>query len=174
MQADNDVFDAIIATPVGPVGVRLRGATVVEVGFPAGPAGRKAPKHPAAAEAAEQLGRYFSDPGYGFDLPMELKGTAFQQRVCPALREIPPGEVRTYGELAARLGTSPRAVGGACRANPCPILVPCHRVVAATSNGGYSGARSGRWTSIKEGLLEHEGVVWPRGAGFRPPPVPMP
>ena len=91
-------------------------------------------------------------------LPLEIRGTAFQERVWRALREIPPGETRSYGELARRIGrpTSARAVGAACGANPIAVVIPCHRVV------GASGALTGyRWgVARKEALLRRE-----RGAG---------
>lgn len=107
---------------------------------------------------AEQLGAYFADGTRGFDLPLRLKGTPFQRRVWKALRAIPPGHTVTYGQLARALGTSARAVGGACRANPCPIVVPCHRVVGAQGLGGFAGDTSGRKLAIKRWLLRHEGA----------------
>ena len=69
---------------------------------------------------------------------------------------IPAGSTRTYGELAKQLGTSARAIGGACRANPVLLLIPCHRVVAAHDKGGFAGHRSGRWVDIKRRLLQLE------------------
>ena len=66
---------------------------------------------------------------------------------------------RTYRDLAEQLGSVPRAVGQACRANPCPIVVPCHRVVAVKGLGGFAGDRAGRKLAIKRWLLRHEGVV---------------
>jgi methylated-DNA-[protein]-cysteine S-methyltransferase len=72
---------------------------------------------------------------------------------------IPPGEVRTYGALARKLRSSARAVGNACRANPVPMVVPCHRVVGATGLGGYMGAFTGDPLAIKEWLLRHEGAL---------------
>jgi len=107
---------------------------------------------------ADQLDAYFLDGSYRFDLPIELQGTLFQRRVWQALRGIEPGQIRTYGELARELGTSPRALGGACRANPCPIVIPCHRVLAADGLGGFAGDTSGRKLAVKRWLLEHEGV----------------
>jgi methylated-DNA-[protein]-cysteine S-methyltransferase len=90
-----------------------------------------------------------------------VAGTPFQRRVWEAMRAIPPGRTRTYGDLAAELGTSPRAIGGACRANPCPIVVPCHRVVGATGLGGFAGDTSGHKVEVKRWLLRHEGVAVP-------------
>jgi methylated-DNA-[protein]-cysteine S-methyltransferase len=89
-------------------------------------------------------------------------GTVFQQRVWRALCEIPMGETRTYGELAKALGSAPRAVGQACRRNPTPILVPCHRVISVSGLGGYDGVGEGAEDDIKlqhkRWLLRHEGV----------------
>ncbi len=100
---------------------------------------------------------YFVKPRL-LPLPLELHGTDFQLRVWQALRTIPPGEVATYGELAARLHTSPRAVGNACRWNPCPLVVPCHRVVRRDGIGGYAGHSDGETLDIKRWLLRHENV----------------
>jgi methylated-DNA-[protein]-cysteine S-methyltransferase len=155
-------FDAVAETPLGPVGIRLEGGSVAEVSFISTDVRVLSPSVVEAEAAARQIEAYMYDPAFPFTLPLALAGTPFQRRVWQALRKIPVGRVRTYGELAAELSTSPRAVGGACRANPCPILVPCHRVVAAHGKGGFAGATSGRWMAIKERLLRHEGVVWPR------------
>jgi methylated-DNA-[protein]-cysteine S-methyltransferase len=111
------------------------------------------------APVAAELQAYFADGACRVDLPVILRGTPFQKRVWGELRRIPPGETVTYGELARRLGTSPRAVGGACRANPCPIVVPCHRVVGATGLGGFAGDTSGRRLDVKRWLLRHEGAA---------------
>ncbi|HQT67975.1 MAG: cysteine methyltransferase [Rhodospirillales bacterium 20-60-12] len=74
------------------------------------------------------------------DLPLNPDGTAYRLRIWGALRAIPPGQTRTYAQIADLAGGSPRSVGGANAANPIPILIPCHRVVAADGLGGYSGA----------------------------------
>jgi methylated-DNA-[protein]-cysteine S-methyltransferase len=88
--------------------------------------------------------------------PLAPEGTPFQRRVWKELQRIPPGARLTYGELAERLKTAPRTVGGACRANPIPLLIPCHRVVAANGDGGFAGHTRGHWLEIKRWLLEHE------------------
>jgi len=111
---------------------------------------------PLAREVAHQLKAYFRNPAYRFELPMAVRGTPFQRRVWSALKAIPAGERRTYGALARKLGSSPRAVGGACRTNPIPIIIPCHRVVSATGPGGYAGHTGGRNLEIKQWLLSHE------------------
>ncbi len=106
-----------------------------------------------------QLDCYFSNSHHRFEIPLELKGTAFQIRVWNALRLIPAGETVTYGELADRLGSSARAVGNACRTNPLPVVVPCHRVVAKSGLGGFMGQRQGNELSIKRCLLQHERAI---------------
>jgi methylated-DNA-[protein]-cysteine S-methyltransferase len=108
---------------------------------------------------AEALARYFAgDPTALQGLPVAPAGTAFQQRVWGRLLHIPAGTTVSYGDLARELGTAARAVGGACRANPVPLVVPCHRVVAAHGLGGYSGERAGDWLEKKRWLLAHEAI----------------
>lgn len=112
---------------------------------------------PAARAVVDQLDHYFSDPSFRFSLSLDLRGTAFQQRVWRALADLQPGSVVSYGALAARLATAARPLGGACRANPVPIVIPCHRVISAAGPGGYMG-HSRRHLSTKLWLLRHEGV----------------
>ncbi|MEC5386180.1 methylated-DNA--[protein]-cysteine S-methyltransferase [Uliginosibacterium sp. H3] len=94
-----------------------------------------------------------------FDFPNMNRGTPFQRRVWKAIAEIPAGEIRTYGELSASVGGTARAVGQACGANPFPVVVPCHRVVAKTGIGGFANARDGWLLDTKRWLLKHEGVL---------------
>ena len=110
---------------------------------------------PLAAAAAD-LNRYFSGEQGHLSHPLDLQGSPFQMEVWSALREIPPGSVATYGEIAVRIGRpgGARAVGQSCGRNPVVLFVPCHRVVAA--NGGLGGFGSG--VSVKKALLDHEGV----------------
>ncbi len=90
--------------------------------------------------AREQLQDYFDGLRTSFDLPLAPHGTAFQRRVWHALCAIPPGETRSYIDVARVLASGPRAVGQANGRNPIPIIIPCHRVVAADGSiGGYSG-----------------------------------
>ena len=107
------------------------------------------------AQSQAWLAAYFAAGCLGVMPEMKPKGTAFQQRVWSELAHVPWGECITYAELAKRLDSAPRAVGGALRANPIPILIPCHRVVAATGLGGYAGA-SELGQARKKWLLEHE------------------
>jgi methylated-DNA-[protein]-cysteine S-methyltransferase len=94
---------------------------------------------PLLAEARGQLQAYFDGARTRFSLPLAPAGTSFQKKVWQALCEIPPGTTRTYADIARVAGGSPRAVGGANGRNPIPIIIPCHRVVATTGIGGYSG-----------------------------------
>lgn len=100
---------------------------------------------------------FVEQPAIGLDLPLDIQGTAFQQRVWQALRDIPAGEVATYAEVAEYIGDpkAVRAVAGACAANKIAIAIPCHRVVR--TDGGLSGYRWG--VDRKRAVLLSEGVV---------------
>ena len=102
------------------------------------------------------LDAYFESRPLHTTIPVILDVTSFQNRVLDALLRIPFGQVRTYGELAADLDTSSRAIGQACRTNPVSIIIPCHRVVAANNIGGFMGKQ--QKTDIKRWLLQHEGI----------------
>lgn len=120
---------------------------------------RSVQARPATAltqEAARQLAAYFEGELTGFTLPLAPRGSEFQQAFYRALRAIPYGETRTYGDLAAQLGVSAQAIGQACGANPIPILIPCHRVLAASGLGGFSGAGG---VDTKVALLRLEGAA---------------
>ncbi|VFM96514.1 MAG: O-6-methylguanine DNA methyltransferase [Candidatus Kentron sp. G] len=114
-----------------------------------------------------QLTHYFREPRWCFELPLAPRGTPFQQRVWQALRSIPSGKIISYGMLAAQLGTGARAVGNACRENPIPIIIPCHRVVGVRDCGGFMGARSGKPLAIKQWLLRHESGQEPTPSNFQ-------
>ena len=108
--------------------------------------------------AVSQLGEYFAGARRDFDLPVSMAGTDFQRSVWRELAEIPYGEVVSYGEIGLATGrpTAGRAVGGAVGANPVPIIVPCHRVLA--SNGRITGYSGGNGIPTKAWLLDHEGI----------------
>jgi methylated-DNA-[protein]-cysteine S-methyltransferase len=127
--------------------------------FVAAPPPLSSSVEPAAAQAIVLLQDYFGDAATAIPLLQPPRGTPFQRRVWHLLQQIPVGEARRYGEIASVLGSSARAVAGACRANPLPILIPCHRVVAATGLGGYMGEIDGGALEIKRWLLHHEGYV---------------
>ena len=149
-------YDAVIAAPFGRVGFMLDGDALVDINFLDKGTPLSPPRTTQARKVSRKLRSYFNNPNISFRLPLKLSGTAFQQRVWRALRRIPAGRTLSYGKLARRLDTSARAVGNACRANPVPIVVPCHRVVAESGIGGFMGKRSGSPLSLKYWLLEHE------------------
>jgi methylated-DNA-[protein]-cysteine S-methyltransferase len=143
-----------VTSPIGDLVVRATESDIVAIDWKAAPLGNKPRETPLLARARTALTDYFAGRLTAFDLPCAPAGTAFQRRVWAELCRIPYGETVTYGELARRVGSSARAVGNACGANPLPIVVPCHRVLAANGAlGGYSGLGG---TMTKTWLLEHE------------------
>ena len=110
-----------------------------------------------AERAATQLERYRENPDTTFDLPLLVEGTPLQRGVWEAMCAIPRGRTRTYGDLARELGADARAIGQACGDNRLPIVIPCHRVVAADGIGGFAHTRpSGYLMEAKRWLLLHE------------------
>jgi len=144
-----------IATPIGPVTIETDGEALTLLEFGAiGEAPKSAPKGGVAAEATRQLDAYFSGMLKQFDLPLRAEGTPFRQRVWEALRAVPYGQTRSYGDIAREVDSAARAVGGACSANPIAIIVPCHRITGA--NGWIGGFSGGEGCATKQLLLEHE------------------
>lgn len=157
MQSHPCHFDAILNAPFGALGVavqheRLCGLTFLPAGTP-----RMHPGTPFLRRVEEELEAYYTDPAHVFGLPLAPTGTPFRQRVWAALTAIPPGGVITYGELARRVDSAPRAVGQAVGDNPIPIIIPCHRIVSADGRlGGFNHSRTGFSLDIKRWLLTHE------------------
>jgi methylated-DNA-[protein]-cysteine S-methyltransferase len=149
-------YQARLATPFAILGIVTRQNSVSEIAFLPQETPALEPQTPLAAEACAQLRAYFAAPQARFDLPLLPRGTPFQLKVWQALLEIPLGHTLTYGSLAEQLKTSPRAVGRACGANPIPVIIPCHRVVAAQNLGGFMHHSAGGPLVIKRWLLEHE------------------
>lgn len=150
-------YSFTVATPFTNLGVRTEDDKVVAIAS-VGKQCNIEPKSRFDKQVARQLGQYCKHNTSTLDFPIELEGTPFQRKVWRALQKIPAGKVLTYGSLAAKLKTSARAVGNACRRNPALLVVPCHRVVAANGIGGFSGKKVGKWPRIKQKLLAHEGV----------------
>jgi methylated-DNA-[protein]-cysteine S-methyltransferase len=124
------------------IGLGERGVSRLTIGEPLeAPEWIRDDAHPLVADAIRQVREYFEGKRSVFELPLELEGTRFQMRAWKALLDIPYGHTRTYGEQARALGSpgAARAVGGANHTNPVAIIVPCHRVVAASGLGGYGG-----------------------------------
>jgi methylated-DNA-[protein]-cysteine S-methyltransferase len=119
-----------------------------------------APRNLLAKEVQRQCLAYFNDPHFEFDIPLKPIGTAHQEKVWRNAQQIPLGQTATYGEIANKMKSGPRAVGNACGANPFPLITPCHRVVSAQGLGGYMKEDSpGFYRAIKIWLLRHEGVL---------------
>ena len=142
-----------VPSPVGTLTLTEDDGAIVSIAW-----GREAGHNgnPLLAEAARQLEAYFAGDLTNFDLPLRPAGSAFEQRVWAAMRQIPYGKTQCYGALAASIGSAARAVGGACGRNPIPIVIPCHRVLAKAGLGGYSG-RGGLAT--KQTLLSLEAAL---------------
>jgi methylated-DNA-[protein]-cysteine S-methyltransferase len=157
------MIHSTIPSPVGPLLLAADDAGLRVIEFPS-PRHRvqreddwQEGDHPVLREARSQLDAYFAGTLHGFDLPLAPRGTAFQQQVWMALREIPYGKAISYAELALRIGkpAAMRAVGSANGRNPLPIVVPCHRVIGA--DGSLTGFGGGLPT--KQFLLQLEGAL---------------
>jgi len=154
------MYDVIVEFPRMKVGVRARDGRVTDICYLPLSAPLLAPRTSLGERAAKQLEGYRANPDAPFDLPLLIEGTPFQRRLWSALCEIPRGKTVTYGELARRLGAPGlemrRAVGQACGDNRLPIVIPCHRVVAANGLGGFAHATGGYLLEAKRWLLAHE------------------
>jgi methylated-DNA-[protein]-cysteine S-methyltransferase len=155
------VYDVTVDFPKMKVAVATRDGLVVGIRYLPLSAASLAPLNALAEEAARQLERYREDPDAVFDLPLVVEGTDLQKRVWQAMCAIPRGKTRTYGELARELGSPDdwelnRGVGQACGDNKLPIVIPCHRVVAATGIGGFGHSTDGFLIEAKRWLLAHE------------------
>ena len=150
------MYHAIVTFPQMKVALRTREERVAEICYLPPSVATRAPANRLAERAARQLEAYRANPDTVFDLPLLIEGTEFQRRLWQALCEIPRGKTLTYGELAKRLGAEPRAIGQACGDNRLPIVIPCHRVVAANGIGGFAHATSGYLLEAKRWLLAHE------------------
>jgi methylated-DNA-[protein]-cysteine S-methyltransferase len=157
-------FAAILPAPFGALGVRIEDAALTALEFLPPGARSVVSADPLVASLvarlAAELNAYYADPGHVFQLASIPRGSPFRQRVWRALREIPAGTTQTYGDIARQLGSAPRAVGQAVGDNPLPILIPCHRVIAADGSlGGFMHSRTGYSQDIKRWLLRHEHVI---------------
>ena len=154
------MFDVIVEFPKMKVGVATREDRVVEIRYLPLSFSNISARNSLAERAARQLERYRDDPDTRFDLPLAIEGTPLQRKVWDAMCAIPRGETRTYGAIAQQLGETDykmlRAVGQACGDNRLPIVIPCHRVVAADGIGGFAHATGGYLLEAKRWLLMHE------------------
>ena len=157
-------FDALYRAPFAVLGIRTNGESVTGLEYLPGDVVPSEPKNGLAREVIRQIQCYLADPCFHFDLPMQVDGSEFRKRVWNEMRTIPAGQTLTYGDVAKRLDSAARAVGGACGDNKIPLIIPCHRVVARNGIGGFMHTTGDRETGIKQWLLRHEkGVVQPYG-----------
>ncbi len=112
--------------------------------------------NPMTSSFQQQLDEYWLNPDKPLPIKLLQQGTPFRNRVWAELCRIPFGETITYSALAKNIGSAARAVGNACRDNPFPLLIPCHRVVSVSGMGGYNGHTDGDFMTIKRKLLEFE------------------
>lgn len=147
---------ATLATPIGPIAVSAMDGRLVSLRFAAEriAADPLGPDSALLREALAQLSHWFSGRSTRFDLPLEPPRTPRGMALRAAIAAIPYGETASYSEVAGKAGSGPRAIGQACRRNPLPIIIPCHRVIGAGQTiGHYSG---GNGVDTKRWLLAHE------------------
>lgn len=165
----SDTWAAVIAFPAMHVGIRVSGEALIAITYLPRSTPLRAPQDALSERAVRQIERYRGDPDAPFDLPLAHTGSALQRAVWAQISSIPRGRTRTYGELSAAIGVetggNPRVVGQACGDNPFPIVVPCHRVVAANGLGGFSHQTSGFLIEAKTWLLRHECLPLEQEAG---------
>ena len=155
-------FQACVRAGFATLGICTTSTHLVGIRFLSPEVPALAPRRDSIAHlACVQIQAYLENPRFVFDLPLRFGGTHHRLAVWEAMQRIESGKTRTYGEIAREIGSSARAVGGACGANPIPVVIPCHRVVAAGGDlGGFMGERcEGFERGIKRWLLEHEGAL---------------
>jgi methylated-DNA-[protein]-cysteine S-methyltransferase len=149
-------FQAIVAAPGFCLGVRCDETEILGLRF-LSPRAEQTPANMLAAEAVRQLRAYLADADFALSLPLRPAGTRFQRRVWDEIARIPNRRTKSYGDLAKAIRSAPRAVGQACGANPYPVVVPCHRVIAADGGlGGFARQGGDFFLDIKRWLLAHE------------------
>jgi methylated-DNA-[protein]-cysteine S-methyltransferase len=152
-----------IDSPLGRIALQSEGSAVTRLEIEANGtlSTDGLPESPSAVltRAASQLAEYFAGRRREFTVPVSVAGTPFQEAIWKQLTDIPFGAVRGYGELGRATGrpTAGRAVGGAVGANPVPLLIPCHRVLA--SDARITGYSAGNGIPTKIWLLDHEGIL---------------
>lgn len=151
-------FSAVMPAPFGPIGIATRSEYIHEIVFLPASHPLQAAGNVLAEKAVAQIDLYLKDPEAQFNLPLSARGTPYRHRVWAAISAIPRGQTRTYGALAHDMHSIARAVGQACGDNPFPLIIPCHRVVAAGGIGGFAHDRDGFRIETKCWLLAHEGA----------------
>jgi methylated-DNA-[protein]-cysteine S-methyltransferase len=150
-------YQAKLATPFAVLGIRTNGDWLTGIEYLPLDTPPLVFQNELAKEVCKQLQAYLVNPGFVFDLSLHISGTNHQRRVWQAIKTIPSGSTSSYGDIAAKLYSAPRAVGQACGANRLPIVIPCHRVIASNGEiGGFMNVSNGFPLDIKRWLLHHE------------------
>lgn len=145
--------------PFGGVGLRISGGMLSELVYLPASVRPTSARPGLAQDAALQVSSYLKDASFQFDLPLLDRGTPFQKKVWNVIAAIPCGGSLSYGDVARRIRSAPRAVGQACGANWFPLVIPCHRVLAAQGLGGFAHSGDDFHLDVKRWLLAHEGVA---------------
>lgn len=145
----------VIETPIGRLAISTVGDELVKIELDCQKP-LKSANSLFAKDIQRQINRYFNDASFKFEIKLNSEGTEYQKRVWQALQEIPLRQTMTYGQLASKIESGARAIGNACRNNPIPLIVPCHRIVSASGLGGFAGKLDGKLIDIKRYLLLHE------------------
>ena len=153
------MYDVTVDFPKFKVGVAVRDGVVAQLKYLPLSAPSISPGSELAKRAERQLESYKRDPNSAFDLPVVIEGSDLQKAVWNAMCAIPRGKTRTYGDLARELGADPRDIGQCCGDNRLPLVIPCHRIVAADGIGGFAHATSGYLLEAKRWLLMHEAAA---------------
>lgn len=157
-----DDYSARIKAPFATLGIVADDKVLLAIHFLPVNVSAKSPNTNTIAHLATvELMQYLDNPMHQFRLPIKMHGSKHQIDVWQAMQKIAPGKTLTYGDVAEKIASSPRAVGTACGRNPVPIVVPCHRIVAANGLGGFMGGKQGDPLAIKRWLLTHEGALAP-------------
>jgi len=149
-------YDAVINSPISGIGIRVRNQSITAIDLLHKEVALECFHSEYAELVAQEIQQYFLNPKHVFAGEVCPSGTEYQQSVWRLLQKIPSGKKLTYGQLADQLASGPRAIGNACRNNPIPIIIPCHRVVAKNGLGGFAGKTTGFTVDVKRWLLAHE------------------
>ena len=153
------MYDVTVEFPKFKVGVATRDGVVTQLKYLPLSAPSVSPGSELAKRAERQLESYKRDPNTVFDLPVVIEGSELQKAVWKAMCAIPRGKTRTYGDLARELGADAQDIGQCCGDNRLPLVIPCHRIVAADGIGGFAHATSGYLVEAKRWLLMHEAAA---------------
>ena len=160
LQRTENINTQRLATPIGGLWVRSCGDIITDISWEQSPADRSECADGVDAIAAAIMS-YWTEPSTIVPVRLLRQGTEFQRKVWSELVTIPFGQTKTYKALAVGVGSAARAIGGACRSNRFPLLVPCHRVVSMSGAGGYAGQTQGALMAIKLKLLDYERTFEP-------------